>query len=93
MFLPPRLFALARPTVASALLLAVGACRDSATNSGRDGQGGTATPVLVDARDCRPIRPVEVLSHDGRVLHKGDLHWALPEDVARDEEPEVKAAE
>ena len=56
--------------------------------------GVPATPVLVDARDNRPIRPVEVLSHDGRTLSKGDLHWALPEDVASDEdEPEVKAAE
>lgn len=55
--------------------------------------GVPATPVLVDARDCRPIRAVEVLSHDGRALTKGDLHWALPEDVAQGEEPEVKAAE
>jgi DNA-binding HxlR family transcriptional regulator len=56
--------------------------------------GMPASPVLVDARDHRPIRQVEVLSHDGRSLQKGDLHWALPEDVARDEdEPEVKAAE
>jgi hypothetical protein len=49
-----------------------------------------ATPILVDARDSRPIAPVQVLSHDGRVLGKGDLLWALPEDVVADE---VKAAE
>jgi len=55
--------------------------------------GVPASPVLVDARDHRPIRLVEVLSHDGRVLLKGDLHWALPEDVTREDEPEVKAAE
>lgn len=53
--------------------------------------GVPASPILVDVRDQRPIRPVEVLSHDGRSLAKGDLHWALPEDVAQDEE--VKAAE
>lgn len=46
--------------------------------------GVAATPVLVDARDMRRIRPVQVLSHDGRVLSKGDLHWALLEDVVGD---------
>ena len=50
-----------------------------------------ATPILVDARDHRPIAPVTVRAHDGRVLGKGDLLWALPEDVA--EEPEARAAE
>lgn len=45
--------------------------------------GSPAFPILVDVRDGRPIRDVSVLSHDGRVLGKGDLHWALPEaDVA-----------
>ena len=52
-----------------------------------------AFPILVDSRDMRPIAPVEVHSHDGRVLRKGDLHWALPEDVADDGEPLAKAAE
>ncbi|MES2444779.1 MAG: helix-turn-helix domain-containing protein [Pseudomonadota bacterium] len=47
--------------------------------------GMPATPILVDTRDGKPIRQVEVLSHDGRPLLKGDLHWALPEDVAWDE--------
>jgi DNA-binding HxlR family transcriptional regulator len=56
--------------------------------------GVPAFPVLVDARDSRPIRQVQVLSHDGRVLGKGDLLWALAEDVVReDEAAEVKAAE
>jgi hypothetical protein len=50
--------------------------------------------VLVDARDRKPIAQVTVQSHDGRVLQKGDLVWALPEDVAEDEdEPEARAAE
>lgn len=49
--------------------------------------GVPASPILVDARDGQPVRQVEVLSHDGRVLTKGDLHWALPEDLA------VEAAE
>ena len=41
-----------------------------------------AFPVLVDAQDERPVQQVAVLSHDGRVLGKGDLHWALPGEVA-----------
>ena len=45
--------------------------------------------MLVDDRDRRPIRQIEVLAHDGRVLSKNDLMWVLPEDVARD----VEAAE
>ena len=46
--------------------------------------GVAATPILVDARDQRPIAPVAVHSHDGRVLDKGDLLWALEQDVVRD---------
>jgi len=55
--------------------------------------GVSATPVLVDARDMRRIQPVQVLSHDGRALGKGDLHWALPEDVVGENEPLQQAAE
>ncbi|WP_404336267.1 winged helix-turn-helix transcriptional regulator [Sphingomonas sp. MMS12-HWE2-04] len=54
--------------------------------------GVPASPILVDARDMRPIAPVQVLSHDGRALGKGDLHWALPDDIAADT-PEARAAE
>ncbi len=54
--------------------------------------GVPAFPVLVDARDRKPIQLVSVISHDGRVLSKHDLLWALPGDVARDE-PETMAAE
>ena len=54
--------------------------------------GVPAFPVLVDARDRRPIQPVSVISHDGRVLSKHDLLWALPGEVAR-EAPEAIAAE
>ncbi|WP_374942583.1 winged helix-turn-helix transcriptional regulator [Sphingomonas sp.] len=43
-----------------------------------------AFPILVDDRDRRPIQQVSVLSHDGRVLGKHDLIWALPGDVAAD---------
>jgi DNA-binding HxlR family transcriptional regulator len=52
--------------------------------------GVKASPILVDARDRHPIAPVQVLSHDGRPLSKGDMIWSLPEDVAGDG---VKAAE
>lgn len=41
-----------------------------------------AFPVLVDARDRRPVAPVAVRAHDGRVLGKGEMIWARPEDVA-----------
>ncbi|ONF96760.1 winged helix-turn-helix transcriptional regulator [Sphingomonas jeddahensis] len=47
--------------------------------------GCPAFPILVDARDNRPIQQVAVLSHDGRVLGKGDLHWALPGEVDAEE--------
>ncbi|GAA0324806.1 hypothetical protein GCM10009087_38920 [Sphingomonas oligophenolica] len=53
--------------------------------------GCPATPVLVDARDMRPIGPIEVRSWDGRALTLHDLHWALAEDLAV--EPEMRAAE
>jgi len=43
--------------------------------------GVPAFPILVDARDGQPIRQVAVMSHDGRVLGKGDLLWALPDEV------------
>lgn len=54
--------------------------------------GIAATPVLVDERDRRPIRQIEVLAWDGRVLTKDDLIWSLPEDVVYDE-PHAQAAE
>jgi DNA-binding HxlR family transcriptional regulator len=53
-----------------------------------------AFPILVDERDRRPLQPVSVRSHDGRVLGKGDLIWALPGEVAGDGvEAEAEAAE
>lgn len=56
--------------------------------------GVRAFPILVDNTDNRPIGPIEVRSHDGRVLRKCDLHWALPEDVDwGDAEPALRAAE
>jgi DNA-binding HxlR family transcriptional regulator len=54
--------------------------------------GMPASPVLVDARDRRPIAPIQVHAHDGRVLTKHDLLWSLPEDVARDDD-RAEAAE
>ena len=43
-----------------------------------------AFPILVDARDRRPIGDIAVHAHDGRVLKQTDLIWALPQDVAWD---------
>lgn len=51
-----------------------------------------AYPILVDERDRRPLQSIAVLAHDGRVLGKGDLIWALPGDVARNPD-EMQAAE
>jgi hypothetical protein len=31
--------------------------------------------VLADRRDCKPVRNMCVLSHDGRELKLGDLTW------------------
>ncbi|HTG39479.1 helix-turn-helix domain-containing protein [Sphingomonas sp.] len=45
---------------------------------------GRATPMLVDARDGRPVALVRVTSHDGRVLMPNDLIWALPDEVTDD---------
>ena len=53
--------------------------------------GLPATPILVDARDRRPIAAIEVRSWDDRVLTKHDLLWALPEDVVHADE--LRAAE
>lgn len=47
--------------------------------------GTPAFPILVDARDMKPIQEVQVHAHDGRVLGKEDLIWALPEDIASDQ--------
>jgi DNA-binding HxlR family transcriptional regulator len=51
-----------------------------------------AFPILVDARDRRPIGEIAVHAHDGRVLKKSDLIWALPQDVA-DDPDQMQAAE
>ena len=51
-----------------------------------------AFPILVDARDRRPIDEIAVHAHDGRILRKGDLIWALPQDVAQDPD-QMEAAE
>ena len=53
--------------------------------------GMPSTPVLVDNRDGREIRPIAVHAWDGRLLTKQELHWALPEDVVQD--TPAKAAE
>jgi DNA-binding HxlR family transcriptional regulator len=56
--------------------------------------GVPATPVLVDARDGLPVAQVQVMSQDGRALGKGDLRWALPEELpaAADPTPAVRVA-
>lgn len=53
--------------------------------------GVPAFPTLVDERDRRPIQPICVQAHDGRVLAKIDLLWALPGDIARDPHEAIAA--
>lgn len=43
--------------------------------------GVPSTPVLVDERDRRPIKPVTIRAHDDRVLDKHDLCWADAHEV------------
>ena len=45
------------------------------------GEGVTPNPVLVDARDHRPIGRIVIRSEDGRELGWHDLEWRDPADV------------
>ena len=45
------------------------------------GEGVTPNPVLVDARDHRPIGRIAIHSEDGRELGWHDLEWRDPADV------------
>ncbi|MBS0254282.1 MAG: helix-turn-helix transcriptional regulator [Proteobacteria bacterium] len=47
------------------------------------GLGVSSDPVLVDTRDGLPVAPIAVLAHDGRVLSKGELHWAHRADLGK----------
>lgn len=49
--------------------------------------GCLSDPVLCDNRDNQPIRKVEILSHDGRTLGLGDLHWLHAKEITPLEEP------
>ncbi|UVO55593.1 helix-turn-helix domain-containing protein [Sphingomonas sp. SUN039] len=53
--------------------------------------GVPSTPVLVDLRDHQPIRKIDILSHDGRILDLHDLCWAHAEDVKPLEAVKLKA--
>jgi len=55
--------------------------------------GVPASPILVDARDRKPIAPVQVMSHDGRALAKGDLVWALREELGEAGRSQVEGRE
>ncbi len=43
--------------------------------------GMPSTPVLADARDLQPIRPIILQAHDGRPLGSNDLRWVHAEEV------------
>ncbi len=45
------------------------------------GSGIPSTPVLADARDHQPLRPVTLQAHDGRALGPDDLCWIHAEEV------------
>jgi DNA-binding HxlR family transcriptional regulator len=42
---------------------------------GEDWGYGTSGLALADRRDCKPVRRLCILSHDGRELALGDLTW------------------
>jgi DNA-binding HxlR family transcriptional regulator len=42
---------------------------------------GPSAPVLVDQRDHQPVRQVELLAHDGRILTRNDLCWMHAEEI------------
>uniref|UniRef100_UPI00359379FF winged helix-turn-helix transcriptional regulator n=1 Tax=Blastomonas sp. TaxID=1909299 RepID=UPI00359379FF len=44
--------------------------------------GVPSNPVLVDERDHRPILPISIRAHDGRVLTHHDLCWMNLSDIA-----------
>lgn len=44
--------------------------------------GVPSVPVLADRRDKLPIQPIQIHSHDGRVLGLGDLVWVYPDEIA-----------
>ena len=44
----------------------------------RHGENLSPYLLLVDARDRRPVQPIRVHAHDGRVLGWCDLAWAEP---------------
>ena len=46
--------------------------------------GVPSNPVLVDARDLKPVQPMSIRSHDDRLLHIEDLCWidASDRDIA-----------
>ncbi len=47
------------------------------------GMGVPSSPVLVDSRDLRPIRPVALQAADGRPLAHDELRWQLAEEITQ----------
>ena len=47
------------------------------------GRGVPCTPVLADRRDRLPIRPIAILSSDGRVLDLDELCWVDSDDLGQ----------
>ena len=46
---------------------------------GEDWGYGSNGLDLADRRDCKPVRRLSILSHDGRSLERGDLTWIQKE--------------
>lgn len=47
------------------------------------GRGVPCTPVLADRRDRLPIRPIAILSSDGRVLDLDELCWVEADELGQ----------
>ena len=51
------------------------------------GRGVPCTPVLADRRDRLPIRPIAILSSDGRVLNLDELCWVETDELGQPPSP------
>jgi DNA-binding HxlR family transcriptional regulator len=54
--------------------------------------GVPSNPVLCDERDGRPIQPIAIHAHDGRVLTPQDLTWRNTSELSEDTVTRIAAA-
>lgn len=54
--------------------------------------GVASNPVLCDERDGRPIQPIAIHAHDGRLLTPQDLTWRNTSELSEDTVTKIAAA-